>query len=112
MRWWTCDCLRLSMIGAVAAGGASGAARAAAGVAPLLPSVKPWKKARHVGSTESGFCCRASYAASMTALLAAVGREEEDLTGDREVAADGRGGGRKVKVNETRRGSGLKRDEN
>jgi len=35
--------------------------------------VKPWKNARQVGSTESGSCCQAAYAASMAAALALAG---------------------------------------
>jgi hypothetical protein len=57
MRWWTRDCLRLSMIGAAAADAVPEAetdARASAGEAPFEARVKPWKKARHVGSTELG----------------------------------------------------------
>ena len=45
----------------------------------------------------------------MTAVLAAVGSEEDVLTGEMWVAAGGRGFGGKGRVNKTRRRPGLKR---
>src|SRR4051812_7047161 len=38
--------------------------------APLFPRAKPWKKARHVGSTESGLSSQRAYICSMTSELA------------------------------------------
>src|SRR4051812_47849776 len=70
MRRATCACFTLSTMRTPAA------AEEVRG-APLLPRVKPWKKARHVGSTESGLSSHRWYICSMTSELARVGRERE-----------------------------------
>ena len=79
--------MRLSTIATEAAGAEEPAepARAEAREPLELPREKPWKKARHVGSTESGLSSQVSYICSMMAELAWVGTVVElmeDLCGE------------------------------
>jgi hypothetical protein len=61
------------MIGATGAAAAAEPAKAEAREPLLLPREKPWKKARQVGSTESGLSSQVSYICSIMAELAWVG---------------------------------------